>query len=295
MSIDASVGRGLSAASTWLSHGDRSRAADSYLEVARAYAHAGQSMQAVAVGFAALQTDSARFVALAIGEWVRWIGEPSLVLLRRAIELHLEVDRIVDACALLELVVAIVPRCVESRIQLTELLMRCGRRRQAMSCAAAALEMFEDDGNNRGTIAVAQHILSFDPRQRDALHALVRAQMRVGEHAQAADTVAVLLTLDASDPVALEALARRMIQAGDPDAGLRAIRQLVDVLGWAEASRVLARAQRWCANEDYRAAVSMLRRQSDRHEVVQAEIVELDVDDLLELQPTPMRALPAAG
>lgn len=275
------IRRGLQDAGALLQAGQRARAADTYLEVAAAYAHAGRPLEALAVGFSALQLDPTRFVALAVGSWITDLGEPALPLVRKGVQIHLDANRWVDAAGLLELVVAILPRCAESRIGLAELHARCGRRESAMQIGRAALELFEADGNNRAIIAVAQHMLSIDARDRQALRALVRAQLRVGEADRAEQTVTLLLTLDPADPVALEALARRMIAAGDAEAALSTLHTLTASLGPAEAAAVLARAQRWCADATYRAGVRTLRAQTDRHEVVDAEIVELDPDDLM--------------
>lgn len=275
------VRRTLEAASNLMLRGDHAAAADAYLRAAEGCAVVGRAMEALAIAFTALKLAPSRFVALAVSGLVHKLGPQALPLCKRAVALHLDGRRTHDATALLELLVHLEPRDCEIRVQLAELYARTGRRDAGLQLEMSALRLFESDGNNRDILAVGQHMLSLDASHRGALRSLIRAHLRLAEFERAMRHASILLSIEPSEPVALEAVARILVHRGDPRRGLDILRQLVSRLAPADAAVVLRRARRWNPGEDFIYAIEQLRQLPPRGG--DDEIIELSGEDLLPL------------
>jgi predicted Zn-dependent protease len=235
-----------------------------YLRVAELYVGQGRSMEALAVGFRALQIDPSRFVAVTVG-WAACIGPAALPLLRRAIELHLQADRTQDATGLMQMMVVLTPRCSATRRQLAELLLRAGRTVDAIAQLRVTASILERDGNNREYLAVVDRILAIDGRNLEALRGLAHAHLRLGDPERALTALTNLMRLCEDDPVGLELLARCLAVLGRGWNAVSLLGRLSTRLrresAFERADTLLARARRWAPHDaGFQAGLETLRQ-----------------------------------
>lgn len=248
--------------------GDRARAAETYVLVAEQYLDEGRPLEAMAVGFRALQVDSEAFASTRATTLLRRIGPSAAPLCLRAIQAQLEAERHDAAVVLAEAMIAMDPTDLQARRDLAELYLLADRRDDALALLGSVCRRLAEMGADRELIATARQVLRTDPGHAPTLRRLVRACLHVAQPGAALAAVGALLATCPEDFEALELLAGVYMALRRPAEALATLTRLARALERAgEADRadlVLARAHEWEADDAFHHGLASLRTELGR-------------------------------
>jgi tetratricopeptide (TPR) repeat protein len=252
------VQEGLREADARLREGDRAGAFDRTLRVAQQYAEHGRSLEASAIGFRALNVDSAAFTASRVATLLRAIGDAAVPLCRRSIRQHLEAERLEAAMGMGEVLLWLDPNDDGARRELAELYVRTGRRTDALELLESTCRRLVEAERDRELLATVRLLLRLDPDHLYALRKLTQSCLRLGRTAAALAAATRIVATSAEDSEGLELLARVYVQLDRPAEALDALRRLTDAMADG-ADPVLVRALAWRPEPVFHRGVAHLR------------------------------------
>ncbi len=253
---------GMLLAEELLRAGDLIRATEAYVYTAGILAARGQVLEAVGVGYRALQLEPRAFAALVDSKVLDPLGEAAVPLLCKALDGFETHRRWRDAAKVGRKLLDVRRDNIDLRLRVSNALAELGETGEALDLLWEAVPPLERDGNNAVLLELLPRVLELDPQHHGAMRRLIRVYLRVGELGACLRTAVPLIRED--DPDGLEVLARAQTELGRDDLALRVLERvgflLVEGGQLERADRLLAGAGRWSLDDgEFRPRVSALR------------------------------------
>jgi tetratricopeptide (TPR) repeat protein len=287
--------------------GQRDKAIEKYLQVAKFYTQAKQAQKALAVYRQVLNLDGSRLdVHLRCGHLFRELGQtPDAVLVyEKVASAYLKTGRAQEAFELFAAVADLDPGNVAKRLRLAELYSREKMLDEAVEQFGRCADGLFEAGRVQEYIRVAERLLYHRPVD-EVLHTLAGVYLKLNEPRRALMKLNTLLQKSPSSPDGLELLAETFValgkkdkaisvmlelargeKAGGPASQSNAIRVLQKALEWdpgnTEVSQALA-ALGGSAEAPAPVAAPKEEQEQEQEEEEIEEIEELDAEEIEEL------------
>lgn len=224
-------------------------AAEQYLMVAQAYAARGRQQECLAICERVLAVAPHAFVYMTVGPMVRRIGRHARPICARAAEAHLAAGRQTDGLQMLRLGAELDPHNPEVRRQLARIYLARHMQREAVEVLTDAANLLIQAKRYDDYVAVAEQILTLEPRDLETLRDLPRVYLELRRPHDAVRSLGRLTKVSPGDIIGYEILAQAFALIGRADKSLSVLERLVEELGATgqadKADAILNHARYW--------------------------------------------------
>ncbi len=290
--------------------GDAPGAISRYLQVAGFYAQQKQHQKALAVYRQVLNLDPSRIdIHLKCADLNRAMRRvhDAVAGYEHVAQVQMQTGKIREALRTYEVICDTEPTAVPKRLRLAELYSREKLVDKAVDAFRIAADQLLEGGRTGDFVRVAERLLYHKNDDRPTIRKLARAYLTLGDPRRALMKLNGLLQADSHDHEGLELLAETFMALGKPDKAMSVVLELVRTLresgpgGKEEAIRVIRRGLEWePGNQELLERLRQLggdvaapaafdggeSSEVEELDVDDAEVVELDEDDVLE-EPSP--------